>query len=340
MTRREEKDVLIIGAGPVGLFGIFECGMLGLSCAIVDYLPFIGGQCVALYPEKPIYDIPGFPEISAAGLIDNLKRQAEPFNPLYLLNKKAVALTGSAETGFEATLSDGTIIACKAVILAAGAGAFGPNRPPLKQIGDYEGKSVFYAVTEKEKFRDKRVVIAGGGDSAADWAVSLAEIAAKLYVVHRRDSFRAAPATVAKMKELAESGKIEIIIPAQLADLAGEGGALLHVTVKDNGGETRSLPADYLLPFYGIAADMKALADWVPDWRGPHIVINPVTAETTRPGVFAIGDAATYDNKLKLILTGFAEAAGAAHKAYALARDGKAPPFEYSTSKGVKPVNL
>ncbi len=328
------KDVVIVGAGPVGLFSVFQCGMLGMNCAVIDPLPHIGGQCAALYPEKPIYDIPGFPEISGAGLIENLRLQAAPFQPEYILNEKATLLRDAEAGGFVITTSAGREISCKVVIIAAGAGAFGPNRPPLNNILEFEGVSVFYAVTDRMKFADKRVVIAGGGDSAADWAVDLSEIAEKVYVVHRRDSFRAAPATVEKMKGLARQGVIEFCVPAQLTGLQSENSILTGVEIRNDKGEKRILDCDVLLPFYGISADMSALSDWIADWRGTHIPVHPVTAETARPGVFCIGDAAIYEHKLKLILTGFAEAAGAAHRAFTYVNGGKTAPFEYSTSKG------
>jgi len=327
-------DVVIIGAGPVGLFAIFECGMLKLHCHVIDALDAIGGQCIALYPEKPIYDIPAFREIEAATLIERLAEQAAPFEPVYHLGQQVVRLTRTSD-GYIVESSAGTLIACSAVIIAGGSGAFGPNRPPLVGLEQYENRSLFYLVKKRQDFAGKRVVIAGGGDSAVDWAVSLAEVAANVMVVHRRDKFRAAPETVQKMRTLAEAGKIEMVIPYQLSGLEGADGMLTGVRVETLDGEQRLLEADSLLAFFGLAMELGPIAEWGLDLHGFHVAVDPATMATTLPGVFAIGDIATYPGKLKLILTGFAEAAAAAHAAFAVARPGEALHFEYSTSKGV-----
>ena len=213
-------DVAIIGAGPVGLFAVFECGMLGLSAAVIDALEAVGGQCTALYPEKPIYDIPGYPKIDAGDLIARLEAQAAPFVPAYLLNQRVETLAAEGEGWRVVTAAQRTVHA-RAVFIAAGAGAFGPNRPPLPHLADYEGKSVFYLVKRREDLRGKRVVIAGGGDSAVDWALALADVAASVAVVHRRDKFRCVPESAARLKRLAAEGKIELAIPYQLAALVG-----------------------------------------------------------------------------------------------------------------------
>jgi len=327
-------DVVIIGAGPVGLFAVFECGMLKLDCHVVDALDAIGGQCIALYPEKPIFDIPGYPMIEAAELIERLREQASPFAPTYHLGHQVVRLTRT-DIGYLVTTSAGLVIACRAVIIAGGSGAFGPNRPPLDGLEQYENRSLFYLVKKRQDFAGKRVVIAGGGDSAVDWAVSLAEIAAHVMVVHRRDKFRAAPESVQKMRKLAAEGKVEMVIPYQLSGLEGENGQLSCVKVETLDGEERLLEADSLLAFFGLAMELGPIAEWGLDLAGFHIAVDPATMGTTLPGVFAIGDIATYPGKLKLILTGFAEAACAAHAAFAIARPGEALHFEYSTSKGV-----
>lgn len=330
------SDVAIIGAGPVGLFAVFQCGMLGLSCAVIDSLPEIGGQCTALYPEKPIYDIPGFPSVAAGDLIARLEEQAKPFNPRYFLGQQVVSLQKVANSDiWRLETSAGTTIHARAVIIAAGAGAFGPNRPPLPGIESYEGRSVFYMVRRREDFRGKRVVIAGGGDSAVDWALSLAGVAAKLMVVHRRDSFRAAPESVAQMRALTDSGMIEMVVPHQLHALEGANGQLSAVVTRDLDGGERRLEADILLPFFGLAASLGPIADWGIDVAQHHIPVDPATAETSLPGVYAIGDIAAYSNKLKLILTGFAEAAQAGHAIYARLNPGKALHMEYSTTRGV-----
>ena len=216
-----QTDVIIVGAGPVGLFSVFECGMVRLHCHVVDVLDDAGGQCTALYPEKPIYDVPGFPRIEAAELVVRLKAQAAPFRPVYHLGEQVQALEALSGGFWRLTTSKGTVLQAKAVIIAAGVGAFGPNRPPLPGIEAFEGKSVFYYVTQRENFRGKRVVIAGGGDTAVDWALSLAEIAARVSVIHRRDKFRAAPESEARLKALAKAGKVDMVVPYQLHGLDG-----------------------------------------------------------------------------------------------------------------------
>ncbi len=326
-------DIAIVGAGPVGLFAVFECGMLGLSCAVIDSLEAAGGQCAALYPEKPIYDIPGYPVIDAAGLIAKLEEQAAPFKPRMLLGRRVEAVAREG-TDWRLATSAGDAIRARAVFVAAGAGAFGPNRPPLPHLADYEGKSVFYLVRRREDFRGKRVVIAGGGDSAVDWALSLAEVA-QVAVVHRRDKFRAAPESVARMKALAAAGRIELVVPYQLAALVGKGGGVLTaVTVEDLDGRRRDLPADALLPLFGLAASLGPIAEWGLALERHQIAVDRASCETNQPGIYAIGDVAAYPGKLKLILTGFAEAARAAHSAYHRCRS-DALHWEYSTTKGV-----
>ena len=328
-------DVAIIGAGPVGLFAVFECGMLKMKCHVVDVLDVQGGQCAALYPEKPIYDIPGQPRIEAAELIDRLVEQAAPFAPVYHLGQRVETLARQPDGRWLVGTSAGTQIDAAAVIVAAGVGAFGPNRPPLAGIEAYENRSVFYMVTRKEALRGKRVVVAGGGDSALDWSILLADIAAKVMVVHRRDKFRGAPDSVAKLHSLAEAGKIELVTPYQLHGLEGAGGKLSAVTVATLDGEVRRLDADVLLPFFGLSMNLGPIADWGLALDKSHIAIDQATAATSAPGIFAVGDIATYPHKLKLILTGFAEAASAAHAIHPLAHPGEVLHFEYSTTSGV-----
>lgn len=328
-----KTDVAIIGAGPVGLFAIFECGMVGLRCHVIDALDVAGGQCSALYPEKPIYDIPGFPRISGAELVERLETQAAPFNPVFHLGQRVDQLQRLADGGFRLVTSKGLTLEAGAVIIAAGAGAFGPNRPPLPGIESYEGKAVHYYVRRAEDFRGKRVVIAGGGDSAVDWALALHGIAAHIHFVHRRDQFRAAPDSVAKLGQLNGRG-IDIVVPFQLAALEGDGTSLDAVVVTSLDGETRRLEADALLAFFGLKSDLGPIANWGMELALHHLPVDPATCQTSQSGVFAIGDVATYPGKLKLILTGFAEAAAAAHAIYPLLHDGQPLHFEYSTSKG------
>jgi thioredoxin reductase (NADPH) len=331
----ESCDVAIIGAGPVGLFAVFECGMLDMGCHVFDALPAPGGQCAALYPEKPIYDIPGHPRIDAVQLIDRLLDQARPFAPSFHLGHAVSALAATGDGGFAVETAGGGRMAARAVVIAAGAGAFGPNRPPLPGIAEFEGKSVFYLVRRREEFRGKRVVIAGGGDSAVDWALSLADIAERVLVVHRRPKFRAMPQSEALLRRLADDGRIDLVIPYQLHALEGSDGQLSAVIVADLAGDTRRLDADCLLPFFGLATDLGPLAGWGMDIEHQHVRVDPATCATSRPGVFAIGDIATYPGKLKLILSGFAEAALAAHAIHPLVHPGRALHFEYSTTKGV-----
>ena len=337
----ERTDVAVIGAGPVGLFAVFECGMLGLGCQVIDSLEAVGGQLTALYPEKPIYDIPGVPVILAGALVEQLAAQAAPFKPRYHLGQQVTALAEVPEGGWRLTTSAGRTIAARAVIIAAGCGAFGPNRPPLAGIEAYEGSSVFYLVGQREGFRGKRIVIAGGGDSAVDWALSLSELAEKIYLVHRRPKFRAAPDTVARLQALAAQSpeRLELVIPYHLQGLEGEDGRLEAVVVATLEGETRRLEADVLLPFYGLSMSLGPIAEWGLNLDQNHIAVDPATAETNRPGLFAIGDIARYPGKLKLILTGFAEAALAAHAIHPLVYPEEALHWEYSTTKGVPGIS-
>lgn len=332
-----QTDVIIIGAGPVGLFAVFECGMAKLSCHVVDAFEKIGGQCSALYPEKPIYDIAAYPSIAAQDLIDQLEKQAEPFNPIYRLNQQVIAITQLNEHGTDWLIktSTGTEIKAKSIIIAAGVGAFGPNRPPLENIENFEGTSIHYAVRQKETYRNKHVVIAGGGDSAVDWALILKDVAKSVSVVHRRAKFRAAPDSEAKLNAAAKNGEIQLIVPYQLSSLKGSGGILEAVEVSTLDGEKKLLQADYLLPFFGLSMSLGPINEWDLNLEKSHIAIDQATSSTSRQGVYAIGDIATYPHKLKLILTGFAEAAQAAHAIRHHLFPDEIVHFEYSTTKGI-----
>ena len=301
MSNIHNTDLVIIGAGPTGLFAVFEAGMLKIKTHIIDTLETIGGQCLALYPEKPIYDIPAHPSILASELIAKLEEQILPFNPTFHLNQLVEKIEKKADGSFLVTTSKNTQINCKAIIIAAGCGAFGFNRPPLDGIEEYEGRSIFYAVKSKHEFTGKNVVIAGGGDSAVDWALSLADIAKKVYVVHRRDKFRCAPESAEKMKELTKKGHIELVIPFQLEGLEGSNGMLSRVMVKDFDGNIKKLEADYLLPFFGLAMELGPIANWGLNLNKHHIEVDPSDMKTSADGIYAIGDIATYKNKLKLI---------------------------------------
>lgn len=337
MGQRYKTDIVIVGAGPTGLFAIFQCGMLGLRAHVIDALDMPGGQCAALYPEKPIYDIPGHPAILAGDLVDRLEVQAAPFGPVYHWQQQAQSAR-RVEDGWVVSTSKGTEIHTKGVILAAGGGAFGPNRPPLEGIEAYENKDVFYSVRRKADFSGKKIVIAGGGDSAIDWALALSDTAERLYLVHRRATFRAAPETVAKMHEYSSKGKIALIVPYQLHELIGVAGRLTTVHVASLEGHVKALEADKLLCFFGLSASLGPLSGWGMETQQGHIVVNPQTCETTLPGIFAIGDCVTAPGKLKLIVTGFAEAALAAHALWRFVHPSKELHMEYSTGKGIPVV--
>jgi thioredoxin reductase (NADPH) len=310
--------------------------MLGMKAHVVDTLEAAGGQCTALYPEKPIYDIPGFPRVDAAELIEKLGEQAAPFDPVYHLGQQVVALNKTVDGGrWRLETSTGTAIEARVVVIAAGAGAFGPNRPPLPGIEDYEGKCVHYMVLRRRDFAGKHVVVAGGGDSAVDWAISLSEVAEKVSIVHRRAKFRAAPESASRLQALADEGRIDLVVPYQLAGLEGDGERLAAVVVADLDGNSRRVEADVLLPFYGLSMSLGPIAEWGLDVEHHHIAVDQRTCLTNIERVFAIGDIAAYPGKLKLILTGFAEAAAAAHAAWPMVFEGQEMHFEYSTTKGV-----
>ena len=330
-----KTDIVIVGAGPAGLFSIFEAGMLKMKCHVIDTLETIGGQCVALYPEKPIYDIPAHPKVLASELIELLEAQAKPFNPIYHLNQQVQKIDKKDDGSFVVETSKNIKIECKAIIIAAGCGAFGPNRPPLANIEQFEGSSIYYSVRNKKEFTNKKVVIAGGGDSAVDWAISLAEIAQKIYVVHRRDKFRCAPESADKMKKLEAEGKIEMVIPFQLEGLEGNDSKLSHVIVKDFDNNIKKIEADYLLPFFGLAMELGPIANWGLNLNKNNIEVDRATMQTSQKGIYAVGDIATYSHKLKLILTGFAESASACHDIFKIAFPDQIYQFEYSTSKGI-----
>lgn len=342
--KEHETDIAIIGAGPVGLFTVFEAGMLKLKCHVIDALHFTGGQCMALYPEKPIFDIPAWPEIRGDALVQKLEEQAAPFAPVYHLGQQVVKLERDARStrgeganaGFILTTSTGTVIHAGAVIIAAGCGAFGPNRPPLEGLEAYEVTGgVRYMVGRRDELRDKHIVVAGGGDSAVDWALSLYEIAASLTVVHRRNKFRCAAHNADRLNTLAQGGLLDLAVPYQLAGLEGTDGMLQGVVVKDLDGHTKTVRADVLLPFYGLAMELGPIAKWGLNLDKQHIAVDPATLQTSEPGIFAIGDIATYLGKLKLILCGFSEAAMACYAARAYLYPDHEFHFEYSTTQGV-----
>jgi len=323
-------DVVVIGAGPVGLFAVFELGLLDLKCHVIDILDRPGGQCTELYPEKPIYDIPGFPVISGQGLTDNLMKQIAPFGAEFHLSRMVTGLEKLGDDGFRLTTDAGDVFRAKVVVVAAGGGSFQPKRPPVDGIEAYEGNSVFYSVRRMDDFRDQDVVIVGGGDSALDWTLNLQPIARTLTLVHRRDAFRAAPDSVNKMKALVAEGKISLVI-GQIAGLEGEDGQLSAVNFSTEAGEVR-VPATRLLPFFGLTMKLGPVADWGLELNDNLIVVDTEKFQSSVPGVFAIGDINSYPGKLKLILSGFHEAALMAQGAKKVVSPGEKVIFQYTTS--------
>ncbi|MFK8040258.1 MAG: NAD(P)/FAD-dependent oxidoreductase [Rickettsiaceae bacterium] len=336
MKTQYDTDIAIVGAGPVGLFSAFQAGMLQMKCHVIDALDVVGGQCATLYPEKPIYDIPAYPEIKAIDLINKLKAQAAPFNPTYHLSQRVVSLKQTENKGFIISTSNNINIKAKILVIAAGPGAFGPNRPPLDGIEDYEDKSVFYFIRNPDSFANKTVVIAGGGDSALDWAIALSKIAKKIYLVHRRSKFRAAPNSIQQMLDIAKTGKIETVLGYQLHSINGKNGLLDEVRVVDLDGNVKSLQVDALCSFFGLSQNLGPINDWSLNIKSHGIEVSQPHFQTNIENIYAIGDIAHYKGKLKLILVGFAEAASVMHHAYSSVFDGKPLHFEYSTTKGIK----
>jgi thioredoxin reductase (NADPH) len=328
-----KTDALIIGAGPVGLFAVFELGLLDIKAHLIDILDRPGGQCTELYPEKPIYDIPALPVVSGQELTDRLMEQSKPFGPEFHFGQRAETLRRT-DDGFVVTTDAGTVIEAKIVIIAAGGGSFTPKRPPLPGIEDFESKSVFYSVRRMDDFRDEEIVIVGGGDSALDWTLNLQPIAKKVRLVHRRDKFRAAPDSVNKMFQLVEEGKLDFTI-GQVTGLKGADGQLEAVTVKgQRDGETATfdVPATRLLPFFGLTMKLGPVEEWGLELQDNLVVVDTEKFESSQPGVFAIGDINTYPGKLKLILSGFHEAALMAQQAHRYVHPDKKLVFQYTTS--------
>jgi len=328
-----KTDALIIGAGPVGLFAVFELGLLDIKAHLIDILDRPGGQCTELYPEKPIYDIPALPVVTGQELTDRLMEQAKPFEPEFHLSQRADTLRRTND-GFIVTTDIGTVIEAKVIIIAAGGGSFTPKRPPLHGIQDFEGKSVFYSVRRMDDFRDQDLVIVGGGDSALDWTLNLQPIARSVTLIHRRDKFRAAPDSVNKMFQLVEQGKISFNV-GQVTGLKGADGQLEAVSVKgQRNGEvaTFDLPATRLLPFFGLTMKLGPVEEWGVELKDNLVVVDTEKFETSQPGVFAIGDINTYPGKLKLILSGFHEAALMAQQAHRYVHPDKKLVFQYTTS--------
>ncbi|MEM8889490.1 MAG: NAD(P)/FAD-dependent oxidoreductase [Bacteroidota bacterium] len=331
-----QTDICIIGAGPVGLFAVFEAGLLNMRCHLVDVLPQTGGQLSEIYPKKPIYDIPGYPSILAGDLVTELEQQIEPFKPSYTLGEKLMKLDKRGERDFLLETDEGTQIECKVVVIAGGLGSFEPRKPALENLEKFEKtKGVHYMVKDPEHFRGKKLVLAGGGDSALDWTMFLAEMAEELTLVHRREVFRGAPDSAAKVEELAKEGKINLVLNSQLKSLQG-GDQLETVIVSSKGEEDREIACDYLIPLFGLSPKLGPIADWGLNVDKRAVAVDTRDYSTNVEGVYAIGDINTYPGKLKLILCGFHEAALMAHSAYAYMNpDKKAATLKYTTVSGI-----
>ena len=329
-----ETDLLIIGAGPTGLFTVFEAGLLKMKCHLIDSLPKPGGQLAEIYPKKPIYDIPGYPIIMAGELVDKLMEQIKPFNPGFTLGESAVSIEKTKDGLFIVTTNKGTQHKASSVAIAGGLGVFTPRKPPIKNLPAFEDKGVDYIVRDPEKFRDKRVVISGGGDSALDWTVFLAEVASEVSLVHRRTSFRGHLDTVDKVQELAQQGKVKLITNAEVVDVHGTD-QLSQITVKQKSTDNLLIDCDHWLPLFGLTPTLGTIADWGLDIDKNAIVVDNATDYRTNiEGIYAIGDVNTYPGKLKLILCGFHEATIMVQSAFKRAFPDKKISFKYTTVMG------
>ncbi len=325
-----ETDVVIIGAGPVGLFAIFELGLLDIQCHVIDTLDRPGGQCAELYPEKPIYDIPGIPSISGQQLINQLVEQGAPFNPIMHFGHMVDSLDELGDKSFLLTTHRGLQFKTKVIVVAAGGGSFQPKRPPIPRLEEFEAKSVHFAVRDIDDFAGKDILIVGGGDSALDWTLALAPEAKRLRLMHRRPDFRGKPGTVNKMMDLVDAGEIELIT-GQIRDLIGDNGTLTGVALRGEEAP-EEVACDTLLLFFGLTMKLGPLENWGLEFENKHVPVNTETFATSRPGIYAIGDINTYPGKLKLILSGFHESALMAHAAHKYIYPDKAVKFQYSTT--------
>lgn len=331
-------DVCIIGAGPVGLFAAFQAGMLGMKACIVDSLSFIGGQCSALYPEKPIYDIPAHPSITAKDLIENLSNQLGKFDAEILLNTKAKKYSGDSKSGFILEcLQNEKIVQIKtnALVVAIGSGSFGPNRPPLDGIEEFEKSGqILYYVDKMSIFEGRNITIAGGGDSAVDWAINLSRIAKSVSIIHRRSDFRCLPSSKLELDKLSKNGLIQILTPFQLKSIISENGIMKKIAIENiETAEERNIEVDYLLPMFGLKTDISEIESWGLEMNKKRISVDKSTMQTNVEGIYSVGDICYYEGKLKLILSGFSEAATAIHSMYEIVFPDKKLHFEHSTSK-------
>ena len=328
-------DILIIGAGPVGLFTIFEAGLVQLRCHLIDALAQPGGQCSEIYPKKPIYDIPGYPEILAGELVDRLMEQAEPFKPGFTLGERAEEIEQLDSGGFRVVTNKGTEHTCKVIAIAGGLGSFEPRKPPISNIGEYEDKGVEYIIKDPEFYRNKRVVLAGGGDSALDWTIFLSEVAQEVTLVHRREGFRGAPDSVEKVMEMAASGKINLITNAQVTGLSGNG-VLNQVTIQQKNADELTQETDHFIPLFGLSPKLGPIANWGLNIQKNAIEVDTFDYSTNIEGIYAIGDINTYPGKLKLILCGFHEATLMVQSAYKRINPDKKLTLKYTTVNGVQ----
>ena len=329
-----ETDILIIGAGPTGLFAVFEAGLLKLKCHILDALPQPGGQLSELYPKKPIYDIPGFPEVLAGDLVDNLMEQIKQFEPGFTLGERAETIVKQEDGTFIVTSNEGTEFHAKVIAIAGGLGSFEPRKPLIEDIEFYENKGVKYFIKNPEDFRNKKVVIAGGGDSALDWSIFLADVASEVTLVHRRNEFRGALDSVEKVQELKDAGKIHMITPAEVVGI--NGAEHVESIDLDENGAHRNVPCDFFIPLFGLTPKLGPIGDWGLEIEKNAIKVNnALDYQTNIPGIFAIGDINTYPGKLKLILCGFHEATLMCQAAYQIINPGKRYVLKYTTVSGV-----
>lgn len=330
-----ETDILIIGAGPVGLFAVFEAGLLKMRCQVLDILPQPGGQLTEIYPKKPIYDIPGCPGVLAGDLVQNLLRQIEPFNPGFTLGERAETLEKQADGRWKVVTDRGTVLLAPVIFVAGGLGCFEPRKPPIENIDQFEDKGVEYFVRNPDLYRDKRVVIAGGGDSALDWTIYLSNVARELTLIHRRTEFRGALDSVEKVQHLAQTGKIKLITNAQVTGLSGNGHLDGLQILHDTDGEFH-LPTDHFVPLFGLTPKLGPIGEWGLQVDKGAIEVNTFDYSTNVPGIFAIGDINTYPGKLKLILCGFHEATLACQSAFNVVNPGKKLSFKYTTVTGIE----
>lgn len=327
-------DICIVGAGPVGLFAVFEAGLLKMRCHLIDALPQIGGQLSEIYPKKPIYDIPGYPSVLAEELIHELEKQIAPFKPTYTLGQRVETFEKQADGSFMLTTNEGTQVHAGAVVIAGGLGCFEPRKPEVADIEKFEGKGISYMILNPDKFKNQRVILAGGGDSALDWAIYLADMASELTLVHRRTGFRGAPDSVEKVMKLAEEGRIRLVLNSEITALHGNG-TLEAVEFTDNTQTVTRIDTDYLIPLFGLSPKLGPIENWGLNLENSAIQVNTEDFGTNIPGVYAIGDINTYPGKLKLILCGFHEAALMSHGAYKYMNPDKKVNLKYTTVNGV-----